>query len=208
MGFWRAEPEDPYKRRYKDASQGKLNPFYSVGDLAERSHLSHPIGTTFLVREKDFSTNCVQLLKAPIGFEEIWNDKKSRGKFSDCSIWRPIPPTTEYVPLGYVVTPVHGGQPELDVCMCVHKSVCEKAQIYQKDVLWSSKNTSATFGNVSPKGVSYIANNVFLVCGIGEVSLWFICAVRDETVIPNFFIGVKSWNPSQIDFPDVYHLSM
>lgn len=146
VGFWRAEPEDPYKRRYREGYEKKGNQFYSIGDIAERSHLPHPIGTTILVREKGLSTNCVQFLREPIGFEEIWNDRKSRARFGDCSVWRPIPPSPEYVALGYVVTPIHGGQPETDVVMCVHKSICDKAKIYQKEPLWTSRNTTATFG--------------------------------------------------------------
>ena len=145
MGLWRADPEDPYKRRYKDASTKTRNQFSSIGDIAERSHLPQPICTALLVREKDCpSSNSVRLLEPPADFEEIWHYREgAKGAFGPCTIWRPIPPSTDYVALGYVATPLSGFKPERELMMCVHKSVCKKASVYQRDVLWTSRNTSS-----------------------------------------------------------------
>lgn len=44
-------------------------------------------------------------------------------------------------------------------------------------------------------------SNADIIMCLGEVSLWYVCSLEDESVAPNLFIAVKALEPRQIDFP-------
>ncbi len=72
--------------------------FFVIGDYGQDNY-SEPRGTVITVTEID-PDPANPLLKPPVGFAQIWNDKGS-GADRDGSFWQPLPPNG-YVALGCV----------------------------------------------------------------------------------------------------------
>ncbi|WP_158566747.1 Vps62-related protein [Actinomadura craniellae] len=78
-------------------------------------------------------------LAAPTGYERIWKDAKSGGKYYGC-IWRPIAPAG-YVPLGCVASPNTYDEPPTSAIMCVREDLTYLADL---SASYSDRGTGAT----------------------------------------------------------------
>ncbi|HEV2478581.1 MAG TPA: Vps62-related protein [Puia sp.] len=116
--------------------------WFIVGDYAQGNNNGNPVGTSLLVLAvNDDSDN--PLLKAPVKYEQIWNDRHSGGD-EDGSIWRPIPPDG-YKAMGCVGNQGHGA-PTIDNYRCVRKDLL--VDTTANDLIWWDKNSGA-YGDVA-----------------------------------------------------------
>jgi len=89
-------------------------------------------------------------LAAPIGYERIWKDAGSGGKYYGC-VWRPIAPPG-YVPLGCVASPDNYDEPSTSAIMCVREDLTYIADL---EAVYSDRGAGAreeisTWKNVAP----------------------------------------------------------
>ncbi|PWW66741.1 Vps62-related protein [Actinokineospora spheciospongiae] len=150
VAVWRPVPEDGW---------------YALGDYAQGDY-TKPAALAVTVRQVGLSDR--PLLKAPVGFTQVWNDKGSRGDHNG-AIWYPEPPPG-YVSVGFVAS--HGYRaPEVEHYACValqwveatgvdHKIWSDAGSGAGKDVsLYRPVDANSTFvaqGNYSPwAGVAY-----------------------------------------------------
>jgi hypothetical protein len=138
-----------------DGGQARYR-FYRVADLAQCPHLDQPrlpVRCLVLADSEEESTDSElgpPLLKPPLDFRQIWNDRNTGASFGDCSIWEPIPPP-DYVCLGHIITPSYT-KPDVNDIRCVHRNCCIGAgAIYESDkrCLWTDRGSGAKFGDVS-----------------------------------------------------------
>lgn len=116
--------------------------FYPLGDICERSHLENPSTGAILVSEVGHTNpDEVAILAAPVGFERLWSYHGSGSDFGDCTLWRPIPPTTDYVALGHIAT-MDDNRPSTESVRCVHKDFVQQSKPLRLErsykYLWSS----------------------------------------------------------------------
>lgn len=66
---------------------------------------------------------------------------------ADCTIWKPIPPSSDYVALGFIVTPDHN-PPSLDVIRCFKKDYLNQSKhcnlSKKHPFLWRSPTNNST----------------------------------------------------------------
>ncbi|KAL6063579.1 hypothetical protein QOT17_011458 [Balamuthia mandrillaris] len=120
--------------------------FHSLGDLAVRGHANKPPpeGTQSMLVTQGQLRDGTWLLERPVGFEQVWSDRKTGGAFGRCSIWRPVPPQG-YVVMGCVVNNEYS-EPDVDVVRCVHESLVTPARpCFEEDgvCMWSDKDSGA-----------------------------------------------------------------
>ena len=112
------------------------NGFYIVGDYAQGNYGS-PTGTSLLVMAiNDDPGN--PLLKAPLRYEQVWNDQGSGGD-NDGSIWRPIAPDG-YLALGCVANAGYDA-PNISNYMCIRKDLVTDSSAGNQ--IWSDKGSGA-----------------------------------------------------------------
>ena len=115
---------DTYEWVYDDSGSGAFTDasiwrpvapagYVRLGDVVVVGH-APPGFATLVVRDDP------EALRPPVGFEQIWNDTASFGKF-DVAVWNPIPPLG-YTCLGSVAMPDHAEPPATDLVRCVHSS--------------------------------------------------------------------------------------
>lgn len=122
--------------------------FYSLGHVATNFYTIDPLEgqnapTAITLRPKD---NFKDLLVAPIGYEEIWNDRGTKSSYGNCNIWRMICPDG-YVSLGSVVTS-NRQKPKADNFRCIKKSAIITNSKENENV---SLVTAAVFLDYAPK---------------------------------------------------------
>jgi hypothetical protein len=108
-----------------------------IGDYAQGNY-SAPTGSSLIVRAINDDPN-FPLLKEPIDYREVWNDKGSGGTY-DGSIWYPVAPDG-YLSIGYVC---QGGytKPIIPSYRCVRKDLCIDASPGQ--LIWNDRNSGAS----------------------------------------------------------------
>lgn len=85
------------------------------------------------------------ILVAPAKYKRVWTSKGIGGN-GKCAIWRPIPPSGDYVALGDVASYALDKAPSVDLVRCIHKDFVRVTQPYQLGelgCLWSTRGTSA-----------------------------------------------------------------
>lgn len=141
--------------------------FWPLGSVVStRGYSYDPTGHQAVVVVKDLSGHA---LKAPTGFELVWNDHGSGGD-NDGSIWRPVAPDG-YVAMGLVANGGYG-QPSVDSVRCVLESLVHRGQ--PGAALWRDAGSGAhmDFGSwevVAPAaapGTLSLAPGTF--CGAGS----------------------------------------
>ena len=122
VSIWRPLPAD--------------NTFSIVGDYAQNNYYD-PAGTSLIVKAiNDDPSN--PLLKPPINYSEIWDDKGSGGTH-DGSIWWPVPPDG-YLSLGFVGQNGYS-KPFIPNYACVRKDFCKDS--VSGLLIWNDKGSGA-----------------------------------------------------------------
>jgi hypothetical protein len=83
-----------------------------------------------------------KMLPHPIKYRQVWFTKKDDRALY---IWRPLPPTDEFVCLGMVASVVNQ-EPPLDSVRCVPKTWCRPAT-YKPDCIWDDAGTGGRKGS-------------------------------------------------------------
>ncbi|NEO53809.1 MAG: Vps62-related protein [Okeania sp. SIO3B5] len=107
--------------------------YYALGYYGQ-SNYNSPAGAVVVV--KDLKSGA---LARPKGYELIWKDKGS-GADMDGAFWRPIPPSSNYVALGLVVTRNYN-EPSVNEVMCVRQDLVVRGE--PGDQVWIDKGTGA-----------------------------------------------------------------
>jgi len=123
VSIWRPAPTD--------------NTFSIVGDYAQSNYYD-PAGTSLIVKAiNDDPSN--PLLKPPVRYAEIWDDKGSGGTH-DGSIWWPVPPDG-YLSLGFVGQTGYN-PPVVSNYACIRKDYCKDSVAGQ--LIWNDKGSGAS----------------------------------------------------------------
>ncbi|MDR6941123.1 Vps62-related protein [Mucilaginibacter pocheonensis] len=122
VGIWRPSPTD--------------NNYFIVGDYAQGNY-GAPSGSSLIVTAVNDDPD-YPLLKAPIRYDQIWNDKGSGGDY-DGSIWRPVAPDG-YVVLGCVAALGYDA-PSIPNYRCIRKDMVTDAAV--GSLIWSDKGSGA-----------------------------------------------------------------
>ena len=78
------------------------------------------------------------LVKPPVGFVEIWNDRKSGGNF-DCSLWRPKAPDG-YLSLGDVCSNAYKA-PDVPTYRCIRKDLVTDSET--EGMIWDDRGSGS-----------------------------------------------------------------
>jgi hypothetical protein len=108
---------------------------FIIGDYAQGNY-GDPSGTTLTVRSVNDPDNT--LLKPPIDYRLIWNDKGSGGD-NDGSVWFPVPPDN-FVSIG-AVGQIGYDKPSISSYRCVHSSVLQTSSAGV--LIWSDGGSHA-----------------------------------------------------------------
>jgi Plant protein of unknown function (DUF946). len=111
-------------------------PYRILGDYAQGNY-SAPTGTSLIVRAINDDPN-FPLLKTPIDYREVWNDKGSGGTH-DGSIWFAVPPDG-YLSIGYVAQSGYS-KPSISNYVCVRKDLC--VDTVPGPLIWNDKGSGA-----------------------------------------------------------------
>jgi hypothetical protein len=116
--------------------QPQSTDYHVVGDYAQGNY-GAPVGPSVIVKAIDDDPDR-PLLKPPIAFNQVWNDKGSGGDH-DGSIWYPVPPDG-YVSLGFVA---NGGYhpPTIPNYACLRRDLVEIAQVGNQ--IWTDEGSGA-----------------------------------------------------------------
>lgn len=107
-----------------------------VGDYAQGNY-NNPNGSSVIV--KAINDDPAQpILKAPVGFNEIWNDHGSGGD-NDGSIWFPVAPDG-YVAMGAVAASGYS-PPTIPSLMCVRRDFLQATTVGNE--IWSDQGSGA-----------------------------------------------------------------
>ena len=113
------------------------------------------------------------ILVAPAKYKRVWTSNGIGGN-GKCAIWRPVPPSADYMAVGDVATYQLEKPPSTDLVRCIHKDFVRVTQPYRLgDVgcLWSTRGTSAA----------------------QEASLWLVEPALDG-ILCNTFLASRSFN--------------
>ena len=94
----------------------------------------------------------VSILARPVSFVRLWADIGCGSEFGDVSLWRPVPPSDEYVAMGCVATISHDTPPPVSSVMCVHRRFVKATRPHlhpPHHYLWNSVGSGAQFDEVS-----------------------------------------------------------
>lgn len=80
------------------------------------------------------------LLKEPVEYIQVWNDKDSGGDYNG-AIWWPKPPDG-YRSLGHVVTKGYDA-PKTDIIRCVRRDYCRLGELNELTQIWSDRGSGA-----------------------------------------------------------------
>ncbi|BDA78558.1 hypothetical protein LPTSP3_g14880 [Leptospira kobayashii] len=167
--FWRPVPTD--------------SSWHILGDYVQRvSHYpSHgkpePRTSIEIVKVEGEDDPDFPLLKEPVEYIQVWNDKDSGGDYNG-AIWWPKPPDG-YRSLGHVVTKGYDA-PKTDIIRCVRRDYCRLGELNELTQIWSDRGSGAkksvdtyrvkemnTFYAQSnfdkPNGVFYVLKEALLV---------------------------------------------
>jgi len=115
---------------------------YSIlGDYAQGNY-SNPTGTSLIVKAINDDPN-FPLIKLPIDYSEVWDDKGSGGNH-DGSVWFPVPPDG-YISIGFVGQTGYS-KPSLQNYACLRRDLCVDAAPGQ--LIWNDRNSGA-HGDIS-----------------------------------------------------------
>lgn len=117
--------------------------FFILGDYCVGNYDTPPNGNVVVVTSENDTD-----LAAPIGYEQIWSDSGS-GADWDGSIWKPIPPSDDYIAVGHIAQRGNSKNniPVVPYLRCVHKSLVTVGTASEQPV-WEDKNSGAS-GDVS-----------------------------------------------------------
>jgi len=125
---------------HMDVSLYRPNPTDStysiIGDYAQGNY-SGPTGSSLIVKALNDDPNN-PLLKAPSGYQQVWNDHGSGGH-NDGSIWYPTAPDG-YRTIGYVCQPGYD-QPSIANYVCLRKDLTAEAQAGA--LIWNDVHSGA-----------------------------------------------------------------
>lgn len=126
-----------------DVSIFRPNPsdpsYFIVGDYAQGNHNSGPAGTSLIVKAINDDNSEMPLLKAPVDYVQIWNDKGTGGRY-DGSIWQPVPPDG-YVALGSVAQEGYG-KPTISNYRCLRHDLTVTTQA--GTLIWDDKGSGGS----------------------------------------------------------------
>ena len=112
---------------------------YVIGGLASQKKTSAKNCVVTVSEPSNNPTGTPRLLATPIDWKQVWNDKGS-GARRDGSIWKAIPPDSNYRCLGSI--PKTGyNKPNVPNYRCVHKNLTEK--IVTKSIVWHDSGSGA-----------------------------------------------------------------
>ena len=112
------------------------NTWSIIGDYAQDNYYN-PAGTSYIVKAINDDPN-FPLLKPPIDYSEIWDDKGSGGTH-DGSVWFPVPPDG-YISIGFVGQTGYS-KPSIPGYACVRKDYCIDASPGQ--LIWNDRQSGA-----------------------------------------------------------------
>ena len=113
------------------------DPTYKIlGDYAQGNYYS-PSGSSLIVRAINDDPQ-FPLLKQPVDYSEVWNDKGSGGNH-DGSIWFPVPPDG-YLSIGFVCQSGYS-KPSVANYACVRRDLCVDSSPGQ--LIWNDRNSGA-----------------------------------------------------------------
>lgn len=115
--------------------------YYILGDYAQGNY-NPPAATSLIVKAINDDPK-FPLIKAPAGYQQVWNDKGSGGDH-DGSIWFPVPPDG-YFSIGFVGQTGYS-TPSIPNYACLRKDLCVDASPGQ--LIWHDKSSGA-HGDVS-----------------------------------------------------------
>jgi hypothetical protein len=95
----------------------------ALGTVLKGGHDTSPASSFGQLANTDASSSSGLKLARPVGFQRIWDDSGSVGKFQ-MSVWSVTPPDG-YVAVGDVAVS-HRDEPKIDSVWCVHSSQCEE----------------------------------------------------------------------------------
>jgi hypothetical protein len=98
-------------------------------------------------RSKHLYTLLPALCPHPIGYQQVWRNKTTTSDAAgqDFTVWRPLPPSKDFVAMGMVVT--GGEEPELTAVCCVPKGWTTTAKTGAK-LIWSDAGTCGKPGSL------------------------------------------------------------
>lgn len=111
--------------------------YFVVGDYAQGNY-NDPTGSSLIVTAVNDDPNN-PLLKAPVGYSQIWNDHGSGGTY-DGSIWRPVAPDG-YLALGDVASSGYNS-PNIPNYMCIRKDLVEDGTV--GPLIWNDQSSGAS----------------------------------------------------------------
>lgn len=93
--------------------------WYSLGDVAVVGEHGYE-GSDSLPQPVLVARDVGDTLAAPDGYQKVWDDAGTDGDVN-FSIWKPNPPSPDYVCLGHVASREHDYEPSNDDMRCVHE---------------------------------------------------------------------------------------
>ncbi|ELR22450.1 RhoGAP domain containing protein [Acanthamoeba castellanii str. Neff] len=108
--------------------------FHRVSDLAQRTHEKEPAQMArclVVAAHGSVADGSSPVLRPPVDYTCVWTDKRSGGRYGNCSLWVPVAPEG-YCALGCVAV-VGYEKPGLNEVMCVHSSLCTPAGVVSED---------------------------------------------------------------------------
>ena len=123
VSIYRPTPSDGTYKIIGDYAQGNYNP---------------PVGTSLIVKAINDDPN-FPLIKPPVDYTEVWNDKGSGGNH-DGSIWFPVPPDG-YISIGFVCQTGYN-KPSISNYACLRKDLCVDASPGQ--LIWNDRSSGAS----------------------------------------------------------------
>lgn len=133
--FWRPTPDKP-------------NEWFILGDYVQNGKYPdpttsspQPTASVTIVKVAGEDDPDSPILREPIDYVEIWNDRNSGGKY-DCAIWWPKPPDG-YYSLGYVTTPNYS-KPSTSLIRCVRHDYCKEGDLNALKAVWNDLKSGAS----------------------------------------------------------------
>jgi hypothetical protein len=123
--------------------------YYIIGDYAQGNY-SQPTGSSLIVMALNDDPNN-PLIKAPVGYTEVWNDHGSGGD-NDGSVWFPVPPDG-YISIGFLgQTGYNAPSPKY---ACLRRDLVQQTQV--GTLIWSDKGSGAN-GDVALYSIVGVPN--------------------------------------------------
>lgn len=78
----------------------------------------------------------------PRDYERVWKDSGS-GADWDGAVWKPIPPSADFVAMGMRISRGHSNKPSLTEMVCIEKRFTKAIPVEDKDLVWNDKKSGA-----------------------------------------------------------------